>query len=348
MPTDKYLNKIVLNKMTREQFENLTVKKPDEFYAITDKDSELNNPFSLLDYKFSEYELNNISWLRSQGQYNSKAIYPAVYDLLLKIYNGTETKAGVSVKLSTEAYKDTDFVLNTADTTFRLPMLSDYASTPDYSNGFSRVKDVEYTAEVSGWVTFYLQNGTGNPFEFVIDGSSVFYNPREGNHYNTYPPIFIGKGQTYKLIRGGTVGAYTFYPCKNNGSLYFYVGETVQNANLINAGRIEEKLVDKVDYANTRWAINACMPDYTAGVSVSYTDLNSGYKAPYDGVLLCNFGLNGTIKINSLSFTTQMDYPNRQLREIHLNKGDVIKTTTLNSTYGGNNMFFPLKGDSNA
>ena len=82
---------------------------------------ELNNPFSLLDYKYSEYELNNLSWLRSEGQYNSKAIYPAVYDLLLKIYNGVETKAGVSVKLTTETFTDYDFVLNTAEETFRLP-----------------------------------------------------------------------------------------------------------------------------------------------------------------------------------------------------------------------------------
>ncbi len=78
----------------------------------------------MLDYKYSEYELNNLSWLRSNGQYNSKAIYPTVYDLLLKIYNGTETKAGVSVKLNTETFTDYDFVLNTADETFRLPLFN--------------------------------------------------------------------------------------------------------------------------------------------------------------------------------------------------------------------------------
>ena len=33
---------------------------------------ELNNPFSLLDYKFSEYELNNLSWLRSN--YSSSSL----------------------------------------------------------------------------------------------------------------------------------------------------------------------------------------------------------------------------------------------------------------------------------
>lgn len=85
---------------------------------------------------------------------------------------------------------------------------------PDYSAGVSKSKDVLYTAEVSGWVTLYLKNGTTNPFEFIVDEHSIFYNPREGDNYNTYPPIFIGKGQTYKLTGGGTVDAYTFYPCK--------------------------------------------------------------------------------------------------------------------------------------
>lgn len=46
MPTDKYLNKIVLNKITREQFENLTVKNPDEFYAVTEDGLRLQSSSS--------------------------------------------------------------------------------------------------------------------------------------------------------------------------------------------------------------------------------------------------------------------------------------------------------------
>ena len=166
---------------------------------------ELNNPFSLLDYKYSEYELNNISWLRSQGQYNTRAVYPAVYDLLLKIYNGTETKAGVSVKLTTEDYSDIDFVLNTSDETFRLPISTNNSSQE---------------------------------------------------------------------------------------RLYFYVGETVQNANLINAGRIEETMANKsmVDgqwVAKTYWIfdINATetqtptfsLAEYLPNDGYSYEVLISGY-----------------------------------------------------------------------
>ena len=40
---------------------------------------ELNNPYSLGDSKYSLLALNNLSWLKSEGQWNSKAVYPAYY-----------------------------------------------------------------------------------------------------------------------------------------------------------------------------------------------------------------------------------------------------------------------------
>ena len=201
---------------------------------------ELNNPFSLLDYKYSEYELNNISWLRSNGQYNSKAIYPAVYDLLLKIYNGTETKAGVSVKLSTQSFTDYDFVLNTADETFRLPIktknapftVNGTANVDVYGNGINpRLYEAGsgayvYPAQIG--VTSY--NGT--------DGSSGAWLYEYGKA-NTSFKFSSNPAQS------GLTGKATISTSENtNVSLYFYVGETVQNANLVNVGRIEEKIVD--------------------------------------------------------------------------------------------------------
>ena len=127
-------------------------------------DIELNNPYSLFDSKYSDHELNNLSWLKSEGQWNAKAVYPDAYDKLLKVYNGTETVEGLSVKLNTETYTDYDFVLNTAEETFRLP----------------------------------LKNHSAD------DGNT-------------------------------------------NLMLYYYVGETVQNANLIDAGRIAESIPNMAD-----------------------------------------------------------------------------------------------------
>ena len=159
-------------------------------------DIELNNPYSLFDSKYSDHELNNLSWLKSSGQWNAKAVYTDAYDKLLKVQNGTETVEGLSVKLSTETYTDYDFVLNTTDETFRLP----------------------------------LKNHTAD------DGKSVL-------------------------------------------TLYFYVGETAQNANLIDAGRFGEVLATKTDMLQ---AAKASMP------SDKYIDLTLGasgttYTATADG-----------------------------------------------------------------
>lgn len=218
---------------------------------------ELNNPFSLLDYKYSEYELNNLSWLRSNGQYNSKAVYPAVYDLLLRIYNGTETKAGVSVKLSTGSYTDYDFVLNTAEETFRLPI---------------KVKLASGKAVVGNGMALGLTNGT-NFSGLGISGMAL------ANDVNIYGDKVATSGFTTNSglkdlsIAGVTTDA-TKSGIETSDSdlyLYFYVGETVQNANLINAGRIEEKvadikasLVDKLDKS----AVKAYITEtYVSGTS---------------------------------------------------------------------------------
>ena len=156
-------------------------------------DIELNNPYSLFDSKYSDHELNNLSWLKSEGQWNAKAVYTDAYDKLLKVYNGTETVEGLSVKLSTAEYTDYDFVLDTTDETFRLP----------------------------------LKNHTAD------DGNSVL-------------------------------------------TLYFYIGETVQNANLIDAGRIGEQLANKVDK-------NEVAPLKTSYVVDTYINGTSGYRIWSDG-----------------------------------------------------------------
>ena len=195
---------------------------------------ELNNPFSLLDYKYSEYELNNLSWLRSNGQWNSKAVYPAVYELLLKIYNGTETKAGVSVKLSTETFTDYDFVLNTGEETFRLPI---------------KVKLASGKAVVGNGLTIGMTNGTQEMgMYFTSSGSSNRLGAKtylSGSTVGSDPSSTTGDPTTNKSLGVTTNPDLSGIETSDSGLyLYFYVGETVQNANLINAGRIQEKVAE--------------------------------------------------------------------------------------------------------
>ena len=218
---------------------------------------ELNNPFVLLEPKFFESEVYNVSWLLANGSYNgSNAIHPSAYQALLVENNtevaigstvtlpiGTEyTKRGLSVKLSTDSdITDYDFVVNTSDETFRLPIKINLASGKAViGNGLTlglRHKGVD---------GYGMQITNNNNVE-TLDASSDAYGKLTTDTYSSSGQI-------------GTVGyvGVTTDPTKSgielsdsNLYLYFYVGETVQNANLVNVGRIEEKLASLIAIVET-------------------------------------------------------------------------------------------------
>lgn len=188
---------------------------------------QLNNPFSLLDYKWSEYELNNASWLLSNGQFNSGATYPSVYELLLKIKNGTETKDGVSVKLSTEAYTDTDFVINTANTTFRLPI---------------KVKLASGNRVAGNGMTLGLTDGTNN-YGLVHSDYSIHHNTEGTDNYGlevgVHNSVLGIEPVNYDCLGITTDPTKSGIETSSQGlKLYFYVGETIQDANVIAASQV--------------------------------------------------------------------------------------------------------------
>ena len=302
-------------------------------------DIELNNPYSLFDSKYSDHELNNLSWLKSEGQWNAKAVYPTAYDKLLKVYNGTETVEGLSVVKQNESYKwqtvlpdsnysvwtkrrnvkvgdivfgynprvivgyiqsvngdnitctnsmdsaqtsfnfggisdydvvdDYDFVLNTTDETFRLPLKTKQKFYEDIAPVVGNDISLGFTKGTSDG--FNLQcNSNGNATLTV----KQYGNP-VGSPYSDVAGINSSIGITTDPTKSGIethLTEATLY-------LYFYVGETVQNANLIDAGRIGEQLATKTDMQQ---AAKASMP------SNRYIDLTPGatgttYIAPADG-----------------------------------------------------------------
>ena len=269
-------------------------------------DIELNNPYSLFDSKYSDHELNNLSWLKSEGQWNAKAVYPTAYDKLLKVYNGTETVEGLSVKLSTETYTAYDFVLNTTDETFRLPLLD---------GDRVLVEKKVMTSDNKTWYNLYSDGWCeqGGVIAFLDERTVTLLKPFVDTNYNistnligsdgaylamadatiskiTTTTFYIGyKGTTPDGV-GTAIGyfweakGYTDIPINTSVNLYFYVGETVQNTNLIDAGRIGEQLATKTDMLQ---ASGAGMPssryiDLTVGAS------GSTYTAPANGYY--NFG----------------------------------------------------------
>ena len=304
------------------------------------REIELNNPFSLLDYKWSEYELSNASWLISNGAFHSGATYVAVYELLLKIKNGTETKDGVSVKLSTEAYEDTDFVINTTDTTFRLPI---------------KVKLASGNAVVGNGMALGLTDGIDN-FGLSLGGTAGgenYYLVNSGNAYGGD----LGVRTTDWILPSqyDVSGGVTTDPTKSgietssNGlKLYFYVGETIQDANVINASGVLTRVADLSD----EYIVGLGMPDYSAGIAVSTPVEASPFVAPCDGLyvvtgLLSN--TNATLTINGTisAYTFYMGSANRcnSALSVPLSKGDICYwDRTFNGFFETSQQFYPFKG----
>ena len=310
---------------------------------------ELNNPFVLLESKYFENEIYNISWLLANGSYNgSNAVHPSAYQALL-VENNTEiaigstvtlpvgtdyTKRGLSVKLSTDSdITDYDFVVNTSDETFRLPIKVNLASSK---------------AVVGNGMTLGLTNGTDNFGLLQHNGASsggyqVLAQAKEyGKTVGTTGTL---DGGTTKLLTGVTTDPEKsgLELSDSNLYLYFYVGETVQNANLVNVGRVEEKLANLIPN-NSELISSYGLPDLTSGVEKSI----DGFTAEMNGVLLVDYtgSRTCTVFVNGIQmFNQTMTYGTGAISTmIPLSKGDVVTQTNNGNFTKYTFTFYPLKG----
>lgn len=230
-------------------------------------DIELNNPYSLFDHKYSDHELNNLSWLKSEAQWNAKTVYTDAYDKLFKVYNGTEIVEGLSVKLSTETYTDYDFVLNTSDETFRLPLKTKLAS------GKAIVGNGKTLILTTGEFDTDLHQGSTRGNVYLGEGIFEVLPSTNSGLISSSAPAGAKLGLTTDPTKSGIElsdsGLY----------LYFYVGETVQNANLIDAGRINEQLSGLVEVGGSLGMPSNKYVNLTLGAS------GDSYTAPANGWL---------------------------------------------------------------
>ena len=268
---------------------------------------ELVNPYVLLEPKFFETPVYNLSWLISNGSFTgSKAVHPHAYDALLIELNadiavGTTqnnyNKRGLPVKLATDSYTDYDFVVNPADETFRPPLKVNLASS----------KAVVGNGNVLG-----LWNGDRN-FSLIgsvgtnngLLGTGLINSELGSGPLDTVRPLTLS-GST---VSGVALGVTTD-PTKSgleladsNLYLYFYVGEVAQNTNLVNAGRIEEIKANKTDVdgqwqslsmkivenatiginANLEYDVSSLLPndgyEYLVGVEMQHTSASGATMA---------------------------------------------------------------------
>lgn len=315
---------------------------------------ELNNPFFFGMGQYFEAEPNNISWLKSNGQWNSRASYTDYYEWVLTNANkgkanfigqnmygwgssdmyyltstpnvevgsaayGGSSKRAVAVvteinketgtitlynpaqnkyeenlprytpqdRPSLEFINDYHWVINPAEETFRLPLLNGSEDLPGnrFDNVLSKVTGTPtiFVAPANGW--YYadgIATSSGGWLFFHNDTASMggcFDRNYYANSTNRVVQ-YVKKGDTVRLEYGGlTVNYCRFIYAQGNGALYFYVGETVQNANLINAGRIEEKVASLITIVET----------YVNGTS-GYNVYSNGYCEQWGMKQLNNAG----------------------------------------------------------
>ena len=222
-----------------------------------DKKFEFNQPFSLLEPKWSDVPLNNPSWLLSNGQVNSQENYPSVYELLLNEYNNGTLKSE-TIGDTTIEYKQLDnghkvvtdktayesilkntgttwyYLLDLDSRTFVLPQTNGYMK---YGNSNQFIK--QSLPNIKGQTAYTVTAGddeTTPPF------SKIYTSPYGAGSSTSGPAKFT-------MIKFDASTSSDIYadganvnPNSVQGYLYFYVGECVGTSNIVELGNLKDKL----------------------------------------------------------------------------------------------------------
>lgn len=275
-------------------------------------------------YCYKNINSNAYWWLSTDNPVVGMTVYEYLYNTMYPIgkiqsvSNGqfTYTNNGTNITYTCARYMeqdvtgpdwitDYDFVVNTNDETFRLPLLDGSEDLPGGSViNFDKdqiVKDNQFnfTASHNGWVILRVNSLTGAGSMIRLQtGSRVDYCTSASSGTSTAGvSIFCKRGELINVGSWGTwsaVDAFRLERAKGNGTLYYYVGETVQNADLIDAGRCLEVLANKADitYVNT-----AVAPLKKAYIIDSYSNGTSGYITYSNG--LCEQWGRSSVSLSS-------------------------------------------------
>ena len=149
---------------------------------------QVNNVYA---YGMSQYykgSVNNNSWLKSAGQWNDGTIYTGIYAWIQE-----QLTAGADgFKSSTETYTDYDFVLNTADQTFRLPLKAELDVVPAGYNLYYYVGDTLQNSQLINVARIEekLTNINASSRGYLVDS----YSDDSGNWYRIYSDGWIEQG----------------------------------------------------------------------------------------------------------------------------------------------------------
>ena len=299
---------------------------------VTEITTSENDTIPLFTGMYFDFKPNNVSWLKAGEQQNSGGIYKTCYDALVEIVNGVNN---YDLKVINEADMvlginyDEYWILDQDNLTFRTPLkaglvsaLTDKVRVLIDSKKPTRDDPDWYNLYSDGWCEqggLNTDNSTTEriqtllkPYKNSCYSIQVSYNS-DGNlsngaidAYTPYTGQFRMKSWSVDSIRWETKGYVDVSEISKHadfGCLYFKVANAVQNLELLDAGKILDSLVDKLDRNNKPEIVSWGMPDYSAAVEISVSE---PYTVPYDGILyLFSSWLNGasSFTIDNVSYS---------------------------------------------
>lgn len=280
---------------------------------------ELNNPFFFGMSNYFKFKPNSLSWLKSAGYDEPKAAHPDYYNWILENVN-----KGVEGFKGQEGYC---FIATDSSGYYW------WVSTESPVVGASVYR---YEAGVNSmFFDGTVETLTSNGFTFtsIFEGSSYTVTRDSSKDTSILHPtawitdydfVINTSDETFKLpLKNGTEGMFGGGAgvVPSGWALYYYVGETVQNANLIDAGRMQEQITN----------INAPSRGYLVQ---SYVNGTSGYRVYSDG--WCEqWGRGGNATATSAAVTVVINLlkPYKDTNYMALANSSFVNGTSWNGPY---------------
>lgn len=332
---------------------------------VVDVTTTENDTVPLFTGQYFNFKPNNPSWLKAGEQQDSGGIYTSCYNKLVQAL--TDNIWEIKVIDSTAMEEGTDYseywIVYQDAMRFRTPLTAckeimpgnEIASSLGFSSNPTNTVE-SYTVPYNGYITIIgYKTSTSNTLTVKLNGAIVSQTRALSTGQSSESYFFARKGDivtvsTDSASTGWVIATQTITKATANGELYFKVASAVENLDMLNAGEILEELSNKVNVSATSWAINACMPDYSAGVSKTIGD---NHVAPTDGVV--SFSGYSTRNIAAIFYVNDVKLtyaaPEGQMdtsSQILIPKGSTYRLTTANNTYSNSFLtFYPLKGAIN-
>lgn len=258
----------------------------------------LNNPFFFGMYQYFETNPNNVSWLKSEGQWNNGGVYESFYEWLVNSYNDTES--GVSVKLNYDTYTNFDYVLNQNDKTFRLPIEVKQKFYNDISGNIPVAGNGMALGLTDGGKNYSLIN-----YGYLTTSTDIGLSVGTISSF-TSPINNALVGITDDPTKSGIEAQITQTEVEGLG-LYFYVGETIQNVNIINTS----KLIEEVEGVNNKYKsqITNCITEIPQRIKTELKDGVLTLKAGSQVIVPNGFEADGTTpKFDYITIESDLTY----------------------------------------